>query len=123
MLAGDAAEQAILERLPVRRVAESDYDAVSPLALQLYAHVRVLWCAHQPDFSLFGETVGKELRVMKQWTSDDGAVALLLTADENPPNWAASNVLVKIWHDFLLVYRIAARLCYIGSARRTEKLY
>jgi superfamily II DNA or RNA helicase len=123
-LAGDAAERAILERLPVRRVAESDYDAVSPLALQLYAHVRVFRCARPPDFSLFGETVGKELRVMKQWASDDGTVTLLLTADENPPNWATSDVLVNIRHDaFLFVYLSASRLCYIGSTRRTEKLY
>ena len=123
-LAGDAAEQAILGRLPVRRVAESDYDAVSPLALQLYAHVRLFRCARPPDFSLFGETVGKELRVMKQWASDDGTVALLLTADENPPNWATSDVLVNLRHDaFLFVYLPASRLCYIGSTRRTEKLY
>ncbi len=123
-LAGDAAEQAILDRLPVRRVAESDYDAVSPLALQLYAHVRVFHCVHPPDFALFGEVVGKELRVMKQWSANDGTVSLLLTADENPPNWATSDVLVNIRHDaFLLVYRPASRLCYIGSTRRTEKLY
>jgi len=123
-LAGDAAEQAILERLPVRRVGESDYDAVSPLALQLYAHVRVFHCVRPPDFALFGETIGRELRVMKQWSADDGTVSLLLTADENPPNWATSDVLVNIRHDaFLFVYRTDSRLCYIGSTRRTEKLY
>jgi superfamily II DNA or RNA helicase len=123
-MAGDAAEQAILQRLPVRRVAESDYDAVSPLALQLYAHVRVFHCARPPDFALFGETVGRELRVMKQWSAEDGTISLLLTADENPPNWATSNVLVNIRHDaFLFVYRTASRLCYIGSTRRTEKLH
>lgn len=123
-LAGDQAEREILERLPVRRVAESDYDAVSPLALQLYAHVRVFRCERPPDFALFGETVGRELRVMKQWGSDDGTVALLLTLDENPPNWATSDVLVNIRHDaFLFVYRQASRLCYVGSTRRSEKLY
>lgn len=123
-LAGDAAEQAVLERLPVRRVAESDYDAVSPLSLQLYAHVRVFRCVDTPDFNLFGDTVGKDLRVVKQWASDDGAIALLLTADENPPNWATSDVLVNIRHDaFLFIYRTTSRLCYIGSTRRTEKLY
>ncbi len=123
-LAVDAAEQAILERLPLRRVSESDYDAVSPLALQLYAHVRVFHCVQPPDFALFGESIGRELRVMKQWSSDDGSISLLLTADENPPNWATSAVLVNIRHDaFLLVYRVASGLCYIGSTRRTEKLY
>lgn len=123
-LAGNVAEQAVLERLPVRRVAESNYDAVSPLNLQLYAHVRVFRCDQPPDFTLFGDTVGKDLRVMKQWASDDGAVALLLTADENPPNWATSDVLVNIRHDaFLFIYQAASKLCYIGSTRRTEKLY
>lgn len=123
-LAGDAAEQAVLERLPVRRVAESDYDAVSPLSLQLYAHVRVFRCVQPPDFNLFGDTVGKDLRVIKQWASDDGTIALMLTADENPPNWATSDVLVNIRHDaFLFIYRTTSRLCYIGSTRRTEKLY
>lgn len=123
-LAGDAAEQAILDRLPIRRMAESDYEAVSPLALQLYAHVRVFHCVHPPDFALFGEMVGKELRVMKQWSANDGTVSLLLTADENPPNWATSDVLVNIRHDaFLLVYRPDSGLCFIGSTRRTEKLY
>lgn len=123
-LAGDAAEQAVLERLPVRRVAESDYDAVSPLSLQLYAHVRVFRCAQPPDFNLFGDTVGKDLRVIKHWSSDDGAIALLLTSDENPPNWATSDVLVNIRHDaFLFIYQTTSRLCYIGSTRRTEKLY
>lgn len=123
-LAGDEAEQEVLERLPVRRVAESNYDAVSPLNLQLYAHVRVFRCDQPPDFNLFGDTVGKDLRIMKQWASDDGTIALLLTADENPPNWATSDVLVNIRHDaFLFIYRPTSSLCYIGSTRRTEKLY
>jgi hypothetical protein len=123
-LAGNEAEQAAIERLPVRRVAESNYDAVSPLNLQLYAHVRVFRCDQPPDFNLFGDTVGKNLRVMKHWASDDGSTSLLLTADENPPNWATSDVLVNIRHDaFLLIYYAASQLCYIGSTRRTEKLY
>lgn len=123
-LAVNADEQAMLERLPVKRLAESDYEAVSPLALQLYAHVRVFRCSEAPDFSLIGETVGRELRVVKQWSSEDGAITLILTADENPPNWATSDVLVNIRHDaFLLIYFPGSQLCYIGSTRRTEKIY
>jgi superfamily II DNA or RNA helicase len=123
-LRGDAAEQAILERLSVKRLAESDYEAVSPLALQLYAHVRVFHCSQPPDFSQVGDKAGRELRVVKQWSSEDGAVSLVLTADENPPNWATSNVLVNIRHDaFLFIYSPESMLCYIGSTRRTEKLY
>ncbi|RUL62030.1 DEAD/DEAH box helicase [Dyella dinghuensis] len=123
-LAGDADEQAVLERLPVKQVAESDYEAVSPLALQLYAHVRVFHCSEVPDFALIGETVGRQLRIVKQWSSEDGAVSLVLTTDENPPNWATSNVLVNLRHDaFLLVYFPSSRHCYIGSTRRTEKIY
>lgn len=123
-LAGDAEEQAMLERLPVKRLAESDYEAVSPLALQLYAHVRVFRCSDAPDFSLIGETVGRELRVVKQWSSEDGTISLVLTADENPPNWATSDVLVNVRHDaFLLIYCRGSQLCYVGSTRRTEKIY
>jgi superfamily II DNA or RNA helicase len=123
-LAGNADEQEMLERLPVKRLAESDYEAVSPLTLQLYAHVRVFRCSEAPNFSLIGETVGKELRVVKQWSSEDGTITLILTADENPPNWATSEVLVNVRHDaFLLLYFPSSRLCYIGSTRRTEKIY
>lgn len=123
-LGGSAEEQAVLERLTVSKVAESDYDAVSPLALQLYAHVRVFNCSTVPDFSKIGDTVGKELRVVKQWLSADGTASLVLTVDENPPNWATSNVLVNVRHDaFLLIHFPQSRLCYIGSTRRTEKIY
>lgn len=123
-LAGDADEQAVLERLPVKRLAESDYEAVSPLALQLYAHVRVFRCSEAPDFSLIGETIGKALRVVKLWSSEDGTITLILTADENPPNWATSDVLVNVRHDaFLLLYFPGSQLCYIGSTRRTDKIY
>lgn len=123
-LAGDAEEQAVLERLPVARLAESDYEAVSPLSLQLYAHVRVFRCSQAPDFTLIGETVGRELRVVKQWSAEDGTISLILTADENPPNWATSDVLVNVRHDaFLFIYFPTSRLCYIGSTRRTEKIY
>lgn len=123
-LGGNAEEQAVLERLAVSRVAESDYDAVSPIALKLYAHVRVFRCADTPDFSKIGDTVGRELRAVKQWLSADGTVSLVLTVDENPPNWATSDVLVNVRHDaFLLIYFPQSRLCYIGSTRRTEKIY
>lgn len=123
-LAGDAEAQALLERLPVRRVAESDYDAVSPLALELYAHVRVFHCSQAPDFTAIGERITRHVRVMKQWSSDDGTISLVLTADENPPSWATSDVLSNIRHDaFLFIYHPATQRCYIGSTRRTEKIY
>jgi superfamily II DNA or RNA helicase len=123
-ISGDEREQAMVEQLKVKRVAESDYDAVSPRSLELYAHVRVFRCSVAPDFSLIGETVGRALRVVKQWTSEDGQVSLVLTADENPPNWATSNVLMNVRHDvFLFIYRADSQLCYIGSTRRTEKIY
>lgn len=123
-LYGHAEEQAVLERLAVSRLAESDYESVSPLALELYAHVRVFMCAEAPEFSKIGDTVGKDLRAVKQWLSDDGTISLVLTVDENPPNWATSDVLVNVRHDaFLLVYFPKSRLCYIGSTRRTERIY
>lgn len=123
-LVGNAEGQAVLDRLPVNRLAESNYESVSPLALELYAHVRVFRCAEAPDFSKIGDTVGSGLRVVKQWLSTDGAVSLVLTVDENPPSWASSDVLVNIRHDaFLLIYFPKSRFCYIGSTRRTEKIY
>lgn len=123
-LASDAEDHEVLERLRVRRLLESDYEAVSPLALQLYAHVRVFRCTRAPDFALTGETVGRELRVAKQWSTEAGDITLVLTLDENPPSWATSDTLVNIRHDaFLLIYFPASQLCYIGSTRRTEKIY
>jgi len=123
-LVGNAESQALLERLSVARITESNYDQVSPLALELYAHVRVFRCAETPDFSKIGDTVGKDLRAVKQWLSADGGVSLILTVDENPPNWATSNVLINVRHDaFLLIYFPESKLCYIGSTRRTEKIY
>ncbi|MDF3108418.1 MULTISPECIES: hypothetical protein [Burkholderia cepacia complex] len=123
-LAGDADGQALLERLPVKRIAESDYEAVSPLALELYAHVRVFHCSQAPDFAAIGDRITRHVRVMKQWSSDDGTVSLLLTADENPPSWATSDVLSNIRHDaFLFIYYPTTQRCYIGSTRRTEKIY
>lgn len=123
-LTGNAEQQAVFERFTVSKVAESDYESVSPLALQLYAHVRVFRCAQVPDFSKIGDTVGRELRVVKQWLTEDGTVSLVLTVDENPPNWATSDVLINVRHDaFLLIYFPASMLCYIGSTRRTERIY
>lgn len=60
----------------------------------------------------------------KQWISDDGLITLLLTVDNEPPNWATADVLVNVRHDvFLLAYNAATRLCFIGSTRRTDRLY
>ncbi|SBK35249.1 Hef nuclease [Klebsiella variicola] len=123
-MAGDAAELEMVERLKLRRMAESNYDAVSPLAIELYAHVCVFRCSTPPIFAQIKETLGRDLRVVKQWASDDGALTLILTSDENPPNFATSDVLVNIRHDaFLLLYFADSQLCYIGSTRRTEKIY
>lgn len=123
-LVGNAEGQAALERLHVSRLTESDYESISPLALELYAHVRVFRCAERPDFSKIGDTVGRNLRAVKQWLSADSTVSLVLTVDENPPNWAISDVLVNVRHDlFLLMYFPQSTLCYIGSTRRTEKIY
>lgn len=123
-LIGNAEGQEVLERLTVSRLTESNYEAVSPLALELYAHVRVFRCGDVPDFSKIGDMIGRGLRVVKQWLSADGEVSLLLTVDESPPNWATSEVLVNVRHDaFLFAYFPASRLCYIGSTRRTEKIY
>lgn len=123
-LAGDEDEQEMVARLPVRRLSDSNYEAVSPLSLQLYAHVRVFRCLQVPDFALIDDKVGRDLRVVKQWASADGLVSLILTADENPPNWATADVLVNVRHDaFLLIYFTESQLCYIGSTRRTEKIY
>lgn len=123
-LIGNVEGQAVLERLPVSRLTESDYESVSPLALELYAHVRVFRCAETPDFSKIGDTIGRDLRAVKQWLATDGTVSLVLTVDENPPNWATSDVLVNVRHDaFLLIYFPQSQLCYIGSTRRTEKIY
>lgn len=123
-VAGDVAELEMVERLRLRRVAESNYDAVSPLAIELYAHVCVFRCTTPPIFAQIKEILGRDLRVVKQWASDDGALTLVLTSDENPPNFATSDVLVNIRHDaFLLLYFADSQLCYIGSTRRTEKIY
>jgi superfamily II DNA or RNA helicase len=117
-------DREILEILKTKIQAESDYDAVSPLSLKLYAHARIFECDQQPDFNLFGSMIGRNLKLAKQWVSDDGLITLLLTVDHEPPNWATSDVLVNVRHDaFLLAYNAATRLCFIGSTRRTDRLY
>lgn len=123
-LADNAEDLEILDVLKPKIQAESDYDAVSPLSLKLYAHARIFECAEPPDFGKFGAHVGRRLKLAKQWMSDDGLIALLLTVDHQPPNWATSDVLVNVRHDaFLLAYNAATQLCYIGSTRRTNRLY
>ncbi len=83
-----AENQQILDILKTRRQAESDYDSVSPLSLELYAHTRIFECARRPEFDRFGATIGKKLKLAKQWMSDDGLIGLLLTVDHEPPSWA-----------------------------------
>jgi superfamily II DNA or RNA helicase len=123
-LAENAEDLEILEVLKTKIQAESDYDAVSPLSLKLYAHARIFECSQAPDFGKFGAIVGRKLKLAKQWMSEDGLLTLLLTVDHEPPNWATSDVLVNVRHDaFLLAYNAATRLCYIGSTRRTDRLY
>lgn len=123
-IAEGAEDREILEILKTKIQAESDYDAVSPLSLKLYAHARIFECDRQPDFNLFGAVIGRRLKLAKQWMSEDGLITLLLTVDHDPPNWATSDVLVNVRHDaFLLAYNAATRLCFIGSTRRTDRLY
>ncbi len=123
-LADEAVDRGILDILKAKIQTESDYDAVSPLSLELYAHARIFECAETPDFDKFGAVIGRRLKLAKQWTSDDGLITLLLTVDHQPPNWAISDDLVNVRHDvFLLAHNKATRLCYIGSSRRTDRLY
>ncbi len=118
------ADREILEILKLRKLVDSDYEAVSPLLLKLYAHAMIFECNKKPDFSLIEDTIGRNLLLAKQWLSDDGLITLLLTVDNSPPNWAISDVLVNIRHDiFLLAFNEATGLAYIGSTRRTERLY
>ena len=123
-IAEGAIDREILEILKTKIQAESDYDAVSPLSLKLYAHARIFECDQEPNFNLFGSIIGRKLKLAKQWISADGLITLLLTVDHEPPNWATSDVLVNVRHDaFLLAYNAATRLCFIGSTRRTDRLY
>ncbi len=121
-LIGNDNDQVVLEDLAVRQQAESDYDSVSPLSLELYAHVRVFKCTQLPDFKKIGDTIGKELRAVKQWLSADENISLVLTIDRNPPSWATSDVLTNVRHDaFLLIYFPQSKLCFIGSSMITDQ--
>lgn len=123
-LAEGAADESILEILKPKRQTVSDYEAVSPMSFELYAHARIFQCDEAPDFTLFEALIGRRLHLAKQWISDDGLITLLLTVDNEPPNWATADVLVNVRHDvFLLAYNAATRLCFIGSTRRTDRLY
>lgn len=123
-ISAEAANREILEVLKPRFLTDSDYEAVTPLLLQLYAHARVFSCGKKPDFTLFTDTIAKRLMVKKKWMSDDESICMLLTADHSPPNWATSDTIANLRHDaFLLAYNEATKLCYIGSTRRTDKLY
>lgn len=118
------ADREVLDFLKPISQADSDYDSVTPLLLELYAHAQIFKCQAQPDFSLFGDSIARGLRVAKHWTSEDGLVTLLLTVDTSPPSWATSDVLVNVRHDaFLLAYNQASQLCFIGSTRRTARIY
>ncbi|MBB3065347.1 DEAD/DEAH box helicase [Limibacillus halophilus] len=123
-IAEGAIDRKILEVLKTKIQAESDYDAVSPLSLKLYAHTRIFECATPPNFNQFSAIIGRKLKLAKQWISDDGLISLLLTVDHEPPNWATSDVLVNVRHDaFLLAFNATTQLCFIGSTRRTDRLY
>lgn len=117
-------DQEFIDSLPVRMQAESDYDAVSPLSLNLYAHVRIFHCEEAPDFLRLDSTVGRNLRIAKQWATADGSISLVLTAQETPPQWIVSDAVMDVRHDaFLLMYFSESQFCFIGSTLRTEKLY
>lgn len=117
-------DQEFIDSLPVRMQAESDYDAVSPLSLNLYAHVRIFHCEEAPDFLRLDSAVGRNLRIAKQWATADGSISLVLTAQETPPQWIVSDAVMDVRHDaFLLMYFPESQFCFIGSTLRTEKLY
>ena len=121
---GSVENQEFMESLPVSRITESDYESVSPLSFHLYAHVRVFHCSQAPDFSLFGEKIGRRLRIAKQWGTTDGSISVVLTADEAPPKWTILDALIDVRHEaFLLMFFPESNFCYIGSTLRTEKLY
>lgn len=123
-LADGTVDRGILEVLKTKIQVESDYESVSPLSLELYAHTRIFECSAMPDFNLFGPIVGRNLKMAKQWVSEDGLITLLLTVDNEPPSWATSDALINVRHDmFLLAYNTATNLCFVGSTRRTDRLY
>jgi len=73
---------------------------------------------------LFGPTIPGNLKLAKEWVSDDGLMALLLTVDHAPPAFTTTGVLVNVRHDaFVFRYIPNSGLCYIGSTRHTERLY
>ena len=118
------ADREVLEILKPVRTLDSDYDAVSPLLLELYAHAQIYEMERVPDFASIGEFIARKLEVMKQWTSDDGHITMLLTLDYSPPAWATSDAITNIRHDaFLMAYNPATRLCFIGSTRRQDRIY
>ena len=118
------ADRKVLEVLKATEQLDSDYESVSPLLLQLYAHAQIYECVESPNFESIGDSIGRNLVVVKEWLSDDGLVSLILTIDSSPPDWATSDVLVNVRHDaFLLAYNEASNLCFIGSTRRKEKIY
>lgn len=121
---GSVEDQEFMDGLPVSRVAESDYESVTPLSFNLYAHVRVFHCPQAPDFSLLGERIGRRLRMVKQWSTKDGTISVVLIADEAPPKWTVLDALIDVRHEaFLLMFFPESGFCYIGSTLRTEKLY
>ncbi|GAA5628242.1 hypothetical protein Brsp05_03538 [Brucella sp. NBRC 12953] len=123
-IADAEADREVLDLLKIKKQTDSDYDSVTPLLLELYAHAQIFECHAKPDFSQFGDTIGRDLRVVKQWSSEDGLMSLLLTVDTSPPSWATSDVLVNVRHDaFLLAFNQASHLCFIGSTRRTARIY
>src|SRR5690606_31723986 len=118
---GAEADREVVSLLKVRSQKFSDYDAVTPLLLELYAHARLFDCSHPPDFKLLKDKVARRLQVVKQWSSEDGLITLFLTLDQSPPNWASSDVISNIRHDaFVLAYNAATKICYVGSTRRQE---
>jgi hypothetical protein len=121
-IADDEQDREILDVLKTKRQAESDYDAVSPLLLELFAHTRVFECDAPPDFSLIAAVVAKKLKLAKQWSSDDGLITLLLTVDHSPPDWATSDALVNVRHDAFLLglqYRNQTLLRRVHTANGT----
>ncbi|WDP89334.1 MAG: DEAD/DEAH box helicase family protein [Desulfobacter sp.] len=117
-------DREILDLLKIKIQRDSDYESVSPLLFKLYAHARIFDCNSTPDFSLVGHNICGFLPIVKQWVSDDGLISLILTVDDSPPNWAKSDAISNLRHDvFLLAYNEATKYCFIGSTRRTDKIY
>ncbi|MHA6671354.1 DEAD/DEAH box helicase [Enterobacter mori] len=122
---GTQREQELLDRFPVRKITEANYDAVTPLSFELFAHVRVFKCNKDPDLSLLGDRIGKQLKIVKQWGIDNTEISLCLTAEDATPRWSSNNdSLMDVRHDiFLLMYFKNTKYCFVTATRRTEKLY